>query len=461
MISGNLQGGVVIQGDSNGTAANNLVEGDYIGTDATGSLALGNGSLQSGVAIVDSTNNLIGGTALGAGNLIAGNSSAGIQISSLGVVSPNDNRIEGNRIGTDATGATRLGNGVGVSIVAGQGNTVGGTVGGAQNLISGNSTAGIGVVGSGSTPTANNLIAGNLIGTNASGASSLSNQDQGVLIVDSSMNTVGGTTAAAANIIAGSGLAGVEIISDGTLAAANNLIEGNFIGTNASGAALGNRVNGVTIADASGNTVGGTTTAARNVISGNSIDGVLLTSDGAAPTSNNLVEGNYIGTDPTGALALGNGADGVGLDAAVGNAIGGAAQPNLISGNLGRGVDIFTGSNTNTVQGNLIGTDAAGTAALGNTIEGVAVDGSTGNLIGGTASGTGNLISGNLGRGVDIFNGATGNLVQGNDIGTALGGTGALATTMPASPSSRTTTRLAGSASRPGTSSPPIPPTAC
>ena len=93
------------------------------------------------------------------------------------------------------------------------------------------------------------------------------------------------------------------------------------------------------------------------------------------PTSNNLVEGNTIGTDPTGAVALGNGVDGVRVNDATGNLIGGTAAGagNLISANTGAGVNIIGGGNGNTVQGNLIGTNSGGTVALANSSDGVAI----------------------------------------------------------------------------------------
>ena len=421
MISANGGVGVQIENNVVATASGNLVQGNFIGTNAAGSAALGNA--QGGVQFLGALDDTLGGSTAAARNVISGNMNNGVFLDS----SSSSITIAGNLIGTDVTGTTALANdGTGVSIIDSSGNTIGGTTSGAQNVISGNSVGGVLVQSDSSGTATNNLIAGNFIGTDRTGTVALGNATgfSGVNIY-SPGNTVGGTTAGARNVISGNNNDGVFIQRP---AATGNLVAGNFIGTDVTGTkALGNGFSGVQILDASGNTIGGTTTAARNVISGNTADGVFLTSDGTAPASSNLVEGNYIGTDLTGTVALGNGTDGVGLDDAVSNTIGGpGGAANLISGNLGRGVDIFTGSNTNTVQGNLIGTSASGTNALGNTIEGVAIDGSTGNLIGGTAAGTGNLISGNLGRGVDIFSAATGTIVEGNDIGTKLGGTGAL-----------------------------------
>jgi parallel beta-helix repeat protein len=425
IISGNGLDGVSL--NDNG-ANDNLVEGNYIGTDVTGTSPLGN--LRHGVSITSTNNttnptgtdNTIGGSVLGAGNVISGNGAFGLVI-----FAPNGggsgNVVEGNFIGTDFSGAHPLGNtGDGIVISSAAGNTVGGTTSSARNIISSNGKYGIDIEGATST---GNLVEGNYIGTDVTGKVALGNTNNGVNIqLSASANTIGGVASGAGNVIAAGATSGVVIQSGAT----QNRVQGNFIGTDATGAAaLGNMGNGVGILDASSNTIGGTTAAARNVISGNTGDGVLLTSDGNAATSSNVVEGNFVGTDLTGTTALANGADGVSLDAAVSNAIGGAGgAANLISGNQGAGVNLVSGSNNNTVQGNLIGTDATGTLPLGNLGEGVSVDGSTGDLIGGTAAGTGNVISANMGAGVDISGGGNGNTVQGNDIGTQSGGVGAL-----------------------------------
>jgi titin len=139
----------------------------------------------------------------------------------------------------------------------------------------------------------------------------------------------------------------------------NNVLEGNFIGTDATGtAALGNQY-GVFITLAKNNLIGGTTPAARNLISGNST-GIELNGTGA---TSNAVRGNYIGTDVTGNVALANGV-GISVNNTLGNTIGGTAAGagNLVSGNTGIGISIFTIATGNVVQGNLIGTNAGGQA---------------------------------------------------------------------------------------------------
>ena len=177
----------------------------------------------------------------------------------------------------------------------------------------------------------------------------------------------------------------------------------------------------------SGNTIGGTTAAARNVISGN-ITGIEI--DGG---SANVVLGNYIGTDTTGGLAIGN-ADGSGgeLDGAANCTIGGtiAGAGNVLSGNRS-GVFILNTplEPATSLSCNLIGTNPAGTAVVPNVV-GVWIT-SAGNTVGGNGLGRGNVISGSTTLGgieIDGSNGgdASGNLVAGNKIGTDITGTHAL-----------------------------------
>ncbi len=149
-----------------------------------------------------------------------------------------------------------------------------------------------------------------------------------------------------------------------------NFIIGNYLGTDKTGTSFGPGSNfGIAIANSTGNTIGGLTGAERNVISGNSF-GVLL----AFGANANVVSGNYIGTDATGANALGNSNDGVGItDGASGNVIGGSVPGafNIISGNGLDGINISNGSDGNTISGNTIGTNPAGASDLGNSNAGV------------------------------------------------------------------------------------------
>src|SRR5262249_29260046 len=158
-----------------------------------------------------------------------------------------------------------------------------------------------------------------------------------------------------------------------------------------------NRLGGVSInGQANGNTIGGTTPAARNLISGNGDHGVEIF---GGKVSGNIVEGNFIGTNVTAAAALGNALDGVGIFlGATGNTVGGtvAGAGNVIPGNGADGVEIYEGATSNLVAGNLIGTDWTGTVALGNTLDGVGIhSGASDNKVGGYGGSlTRNVISG-------------------------------------------------------------------
>ncbi len=236
------------------------------------------------------------------------------------------------------------------------------------------------------------------------------------------------------------GGAGISITTSG------NLVESSFIGTDVSGAVAAANGTGVEIASGGeNNTIGGTTIIARNIISANANAGVEI--DDA---NDNVVEGDFIGTDVTGTVALANGADGSpsgGIDvtdSASANTIGGlTAAPgtgagNLISGNIGAGVWLDSAGPDNLVAGNLIGTNVTGSVALGNGYAlgslksgtGVEVYSSPDTIVG--EPGGGNVISGNGlgntdGSNVHLIY-SSGSVVQSNLIGTDVTGTVALST---------------------------------
>jgi titin len=248
----------------------------------------------------------------------------------------------------------------------------------------------------------NNVVEGNYIGVGLDGTQRMSNSI-GVQLSGSG-NRIGGTTAAQRNIISGNDVAGVAV--GGT----NNVVLGNYIGTDATGTVAVANGDGVQLGG-SNDLVGGTTAAARNIISGNRDTGIRIHvyyGDGAR---SNIVQGNYIGTDVTGAKALANsnGIDfngsGYGTTGGWLNLIGGTAPGagNVISGNRFWGVDIGSTNLGNVVQGNRIGTDAAGTQAVGNGVDGIAMYGTSATLVGGTDAGAGNVISGNGRHGISIL----------------------------------------------------------
>jgi hypothetical protein len=222
-----------------------------------------------------------------------------------------------------------------------------------------------------------------------------------------------GTTTVRGLVVNNCSLNAIEFIING-----NNHLEGCYIGTDATGSAAVPNFDGVKVFSISGCIIGGTTAAARNVISGNNDAGVDVA--GVSATGN-TVQGNYIGTNAAGTAALPNVNNGVYVNSKL-TKVGGltAAERNIISGNAGNGVVILN-DNTITgtlVQGNYIGLDAGGAAAVPNGLSGVRVLNTSNHSIGGAATGAGNLISGNTGSGVFISDlVATGNVIEGNLIG--------------------------------------------
>ena len=209
----------------------------------------------------------------------------------------------------------------------------------------------------------------------------------------------------------------------------NNLVVGNYIGTNENGReALPNSGQGVEINDGANNTIGGTTVEASNLISGNAQDGIFI-GDTVSPNTpdSNLIAGNLIGTDVTGANLLPNVLAGIEINSSAGNTIGGAAQGagNLISGNDFAGVYIHEPTAAgNLLAGNFIGTDITGTTPVGNKGGGVEIDNAPGTTVGGLTAGARNIISANQQFGVALFNsGTTASLIVGNYFGSDLTGT--------------------------------------
>src|SRR5256885_7635016 len=116
---------------------------------------------------------------------------------------------------------------------------------------------------------------------------------------------------------------------------------------------------------------------------------------------------------------MGNALAGVTLSGAPSNSIGGTVEGarNVISGNGQEGILVRPNSAGNRIQGNYIGVTASGTGRLGNAFQGVAVNGAAFNLIGGGITGARNVISGNTNIGVWLFGpGASNTIVQGNMI---------------------------------------------
>ncbi len=369
---------------------NDVVEGDYVGVAISGETALGNGGY--GVNLYNTTDSTIGGTVAGAADVVAASTLSGVLITGTST----GNVVEGDDIGTDAGGTqTGFGNGIdGVYILGAASNTIGGTSAAAANIISGNTNDGVEIAYGAN----DNVVEGDLIGTELGGETALPNQFDGVEIDNSSSgNTIGGLTttpgSGAGDLISGNFNAGVDIFNS-----SNNVVEGDLIGTDAAGEVGLANFKGVLIyATSTGNTIGGNTADARNVIAGNTGPGVYVYTFYSTPPSNNLIAGNWIGLDvvtivgtPT-PVAVANGGEGVLLYSAGANTLSG----NVISGNVDDGIAVLS-SPGQSIVGNFIGTDPTGTQAIANTQDGINLGSSADVTI------TGNVISGNALSGVDI-----------------------------------------------------------
>jgi hypothetical protein len=344
VVSGNAHDGVLI--DSAGSHDNRLI-GNYIGLDRHALHPLGNGD--AGIHITAGASaNVVGGTTHTLlqedGNVISANDD-GVLIDSD---RSRDNRVLGNFIGTDFTGRRstdpdvigepELGNGVGVSVIDGVANIIGGGAAGARNVICGNSRGVFVDAGR------QNRVLGNYIGVDATGATALRNGTGVALRGDD--NVVGGPGAGEGNVISGNG---TGIFGDLTHRV---IVQDNLIGTNAAGnAAIPNRT-GIFF-DGAGSCVDNV--FARNVISGNEDLGLWFSEAGGPGAVRNIIRGNFIGTGRGYGPAIPNGGNGIQIDGGTNNLIGGtsAAEQNVIAYNGGAGVSIL-GGRANSIRRNAI-----------------------------------------------------------------------------------------------------------
>lgn len=311
--------------------------------------------------------------------------------------------IEGNFIGVNPGGTTPLANVNGIYMVAAF-NRIGGTTAAARNVISGNTSVGIALIGAGAIGS----VIGNYIGTNKNGTAALGN-NIGIQIAMSTGCNIGGTAPGSGNLISANTLFGITM-QNGSAA----VIQGNLIGTDASGLLpVGNNL-GIYISNSSSNQIGGTSAAARNVISASA--GSNIYAHGAG-SFNNMIQGNFIGTDVTGLSAFSN-AIGILFYGADSNQVGGPVlgQGNVICGQGATAIHLEDTADFNTVSGNYIGVGSDGVSVLTNGM-GIDIVGGRNNVIGGAGANQGNIIAHSLGGdGIRVTNFSTANRIRNNSI---------------------------------------------
>jgi trimeric autotransporter adhesin len=419
IISGNGSDGIDLYKANNNTVAMN-----YIGTDITGTIDLGNA--KNGILIgTSSENNMIGGEATGGnsptngvfavppqGNLISGNNNNGVLINGKAT----NNQLSGNFIGTNNTGNVALGNTQdGVLIDGANGNSLIGCTFQQDpfvfyNVLSGNGGNGLRVKNSNDT-----VIQANFFGLGANNDAPVGNALNGVIVEGSSKNTVMGGVIPLGNVSAANGLNGV-VVQD----KASDFISFNtFSGVSAFGAQadLGNGQDGVLITSTGANILVRTC-----ILSSNGDDGIEISGKAKGVQVFDVI----IGLNWDGTSIMSNGNNGVEIGGNASNILIGGTVPdefsvsprNAIGGNLANGIAIIGKAKNNTINHSYIGTDIFGQVDLGNLQAGVYLgSGTSGNTIGSTEFALQTLISGNDGDGIEM-NGSSGNTVIGTIIGT-------------------------------------------
>jgi hypothetical protein len=400
--------------------------GNYIGLALDGATVAANGG--NGVELNGSSGNVVGGESEQDWNVISGNHLNGIDINASSL-----NQIQGNYIGTDATGTLDLGNSQnGILLTAGAAhNTIGGSATGGNdptngvfvrppqgNLISGNSANGVLLTGGATL----NTLSGNFIGTTASGDSALGNSLDGVAIVNANSNSLIGCTIqddpfVYYNVISGNGGNGIRVTNSN-----DTTIQANFIGLGADNeTAVGNTLNGVLVEGSSTRTTMGGPIPLGNVDAANGENGILVQGTASYFTTYNTFCGLAAFETYT---DLGNHGDGMLVTSTGGNIL---IRTNVITENGNDGIEISGAASGVRVAGNLVGLDTSGNIAMGNVNNGVEVDGTAHDDIIGGPQPTFNVIpqnaiSANGANGVAITGSAHNITVSHSYIGTDLTG---------------------------------------
>ncbi|MFM7111636.1 MAG: Ig-like domain-containing protein, partial [Planctomycetota bacterium] len=411
IVSGNAQGGIYVRGAS---SSGNIISQNIVGLGADGATALGNA--YSGITLNDwgvpgdgpSDTQVVG-------NIVASNREYGIWTRGA-----KNSIIRGNQVGTDSTGLKASGNTfTGVSVENSTGTMIGGVLEADGNLISGNNSGGIYVVGS-----SNTTISANKVGTNRDGNAKISNAAWGIGVRNSPNTVIGGATAAQGNLVSGNSQGGIFVRGASSTSVS---IRNNLVGTTWNGvSALGNAFSGIAIVDwGVANDAPSGVIISDNTVSANGQYGIWI--DGASSTGNSIIR-NKVGVTREGAGVLSNSSVAIYINQSSGNSIGGTTQVegNTISANGWNGILVSGASASgNLVSGNTITTSGAsgvfvdsavGTSVQSNTIEAPGYSGIR--LV--NASG-GSLVSANIIRnaaaGVSVSGSATSGLsVEGNQI---------------------------------------------
>ncbi len=287
------------------TSTGNTILGNYIGIGINGLTNVGNSS--TGIYINGCSNNIIGGSSISCRNVISGNNSYGIDIenNATGIL------IKANFVGIASDGITVVQNGshgIFLNNLIGAGTEIiGGTTFAERNVVSGNSTTTHGAGNGISLNNCSNItIKGNWSGVDSTGLLAVPNYWGGLSFTQCTNCTIGGLNQYEKNILSGNTNEGFYIGSGGS-----NTIIGNYIGVGSDGVtAIGNQKFGLNIqSGCNNNIIGGTTVAARNIISANGGPGIYMNS-----SDGNSIQGNYIGIAFNGITSIGNATSGIIMD---------------------------------------------------------------------------------------------------------------------------------------------------
>ncbi|MBN9523109.1 right-handed parallel beta-helix repeat-containing protein, partial [bacterium] len=375
-------------------ASGNLIQGNRIGTNPAGTVAIPNKML--GINVTDASGTRI------IGNTVAGTARGGptgghgifLSMAPATVVS-------GNNVGTNSSGTAALPNeGVGIAVVNSARVTIGGLAPADRNLVSGNAQHGIYAEG------ATNLVfQNNWIGTKLDGDGALGNGGWGIALVGGANVLVGGGIDRG-NLVSANAHGGIVVLDGAT----GVTVRGNFVGVDRTGERdRGNGGTGVEIKDSPGVVIGGAAEGEGNTISGNGGYGLSVSGESAGAR----ILGNRIGASHVGGLAVPNELDGIWIESP--GAVIGSAAPfgaNVIAGNRGSGVVLDASGAV--VVNNRVGF-GTGPVVIGNGGYGLDVNGNN-NRIGG-AAGEGNVVADNGYGGVYAL--GVGNVIRGNEIGVA------------------------------------------